>query len=526
MFKIFIIFFFLFSILSIAQEVDTMKKEQENLQKIFEQRQQDWRYQQIVYQIFVDRFARSKNFDDKKIDELFASPRTLKKWDEKPEVGKPLEEFGCWSHELDFWGGDLEGVTERIQYLNDLGVNTIYLNPIFHAFTNHKYDTLDYFTVDPQFGTWKDLQHLTQQAHNGNMKVVLDGVFNHVGKKSLWFTQAQNPTSPYRNFFYFGKQYAHGYLGWANVPNLPELNLENKELQKLIFGSRDSVVQKYLELVDGWRLDVAFDLGPEILSQITQKAHQVKKDSIVIGEIWNYPDGWLKVMDGMMNYPLRHVILELMNGNLTPSQAGRFINKMIDDSGIEKILQCWTILSSHDTPRMKELLPDPKLRELAIILQFTLPGAPVVYYGEELGMTGGEDPKNRGPMEWDTFTSDNNDLKFYRNMIQLRKKFASLQYGDFVLLESDEVFAFCRKTHLVKDTVIVLLNPQDKIVKTTLLIPEYRLMNWSKLQDALSEKKVDIFCGMMRIEMPPKSCYVLYPVTDDSNCYNPYKRVK
>lgn len=518
---------FIFSLLCVVpcafgQEswsMDTLK-----LEKTFAQRQQDWRNQQLVYQIFVDRFARSQ---DTPKSELLLPPRQWREWHEKPAVGRPLDEFGCWSHELEFWGGDLKGVASRLSYLKELGVNTIYLNPIFSAFTNHKYDTLDYFQIDPLFGTWEDLKELAEAAHRQQMKIVLDGVFNHMGRRAPWFQEAlENPVSPYRAFFNFGPQFPLGYRAWANVKNLPELNFENPAVQEKIFSGKDSAVHRYLQIVDGWRLDVAFELGPEFLQKITQAAHESKPGSLVVGEIWSYPDGWLKAMDGVMNYYQRQVILDVVGGQLCPVQATRFIDKMVQDAGIESILKCWTILSSHDTARLKELVPDPKLRKLALVLQFTLPGAPVVYYGEELGMTGKDDPLNRGPMEWQLLQPHNEEYGFYQKLIAFRNAHPAVQYGDFVALDTKTLMAFMRKTHLVRDTVVVVVNPTNQPVAESVSVPEYRLMNWAKVEDWSKEKQFVVFCGIIKVEVPAKSCYILTPLIEETGGYSPYKRIK
>ena len=199
---------------------------------------------------------------------------------------------------------------------------------------------------------------------------------------------------------------------------------------------------------------------------------------------------------------------------------------MILDSGIESILKCWNILSSHDTPRIKNLIPDPELRKIALILQFTLPGAPVIYYGEELGMSGKDDPCNRGPMEWNLVNEENEYLKFYKKLIDLKKKNISLQYGDFLALDTSETLAFCRQTNNLEDLIVVIVNPGEKEVREIISIPEYRLMNWEKMEDKFSGNKFSIFCGLINITIPPKSCYILSPIIPSKEGYSPYKRIK
>ena len=490
----------------------------------FSKRQNDWRQRQIVYQIFVDRFDRGRDVHQRQ--HLYPAPRKLMEWQCQPRPGKQLKGFGCWSHELEFWGGDLLGVTARLPLLRKLGINTIYLNPIFHALTNHKYDAIDYFAIDPQFGTIDDLRTLAENAHRLGIKIVLDGVFNHVGVKSKWFQEVKKASGhPHREFFCFNDS-ALGYRAWANVPNLPELNLESPALQKILFGDSDSVVRRYLQIVDGWRLDVAFEIGPKFLRRITDAAHAAKPGSLVVGEIWSYPDGWLRVMDGVMNFHLRQLILDAVRGEIAPGAVGRHIERMVADATIESVLQSWIILSNHDTPRLKTLLPDESDRKLALLLQFTLPGAPVIYYGEEIGMNGGEDPANRGPMQWQRYDKPNKDLQLYQKLIAMRQRLVALQYGDYGSLDSERTLAFYRCTDKIDDLVIVVANLGAKPVKETLVVPEYRLMNWAKLHDQWGGKATaTIFCGMIKLEIPAKSFRVFTPAIDRTG-YSPYKRVR
>lgn len=464
----------------------------------------------VVYQIFVDRFE--KGIEKK--EDLY--PTQIKNWEKKPHRGKLSPKDGCYTHEMEFWGGDLVGITNRLSYLkDDLGIDAIYLTPICKAYTNHKYDTIDYFQIDPQFGTLKDLKTLVQEAHKLGIQVILDCVFNHVGKKSPWFESAvQNPNSEYRNFFSFSDSFRYGYKAWGNVANLPELNLENPLVQEKIL----EVAAHYLAIVDGLRLDVAFELGPEFLQRITEMAHKIKPNSKVIGEIWSYPGEWLQKVDGLMNYHLRQLIIELIHGNIECLQFGRIIEKMIQDSGIESICQCWNILSSHDTMRLKNLFPKEDLRKIALVLQFTLPGIPMIYYGEELGMSGGDDPLNRGSMQWKSNEEENQDWNFYQKLIALRNRNPALTAGSFVLLETKSLLAFCRKTKLFKEMILVIANTQSHPVQEVLSIPEYRLTNSASLKDLESDKEYKNFSGCLKIELPPRSFAILSPVIEENAC--------
>ena len=243
----------------------------------------DWRNGALVYQVLVDRFAPPENIEAKR--HLYASPRKLRKWNESPQRGTFLSEHDVWSHEVDFWGGDLNSLRGQLDHVQDLGADVLYLNPIHQALTNHKYDAQDYFAVSPEYGTRADLKTLADDLHRRGMKLVLDGVFNHVGRSSAWFQEAmKDADSPKRSWFDIAPTYKLGYRAWANVANLPELRLENPAVQARVFRDPDSVVQGYLrDGVDGWRLDVASDIGFAILADLTRAAHEARPGSLVIG---------------------------------------------------------------------------------------------------------------------------------------------------------------------------------------------------------------------------------------------------
>ena len=304
---------------------------------VFETREQDWRNGALVYQVLVDRFAPSADLQAKR--HLYAPPKQIRRWDETPKSGIYLEEAGVWSHEIEFWGGDLSSLRGKLDYINELGIDVLYLNPIHSGFTNHKYDSLNFENVSPEFGDKKDVGLLANDLHQMGMKLVLDGVFNHMGRNSDKFQQAvNNPESEFRDWFYFGDQYPGGARVWAQARNLPELNLENKAVQKHIYSGRDSVVQQYLKQgADGWRLDVAYDIGYEILNDLTTRAHKAKPGSLVVGEIWSYPAAWFPSLDGVMNFTAREIIWQLCLGKLNPKLAGEMLDRMISDAGIEHL---------------------------------------------------------------------------------------------------------------------------------------------------------------------------------------------
>jgi len=490
---------------------------------IYDSRMADWRNHQVVYQVFVDRFAIDD--DPQKRAHLYSSPRKLHLWDSQPVEGKYLSDIGNASHELDFWGGTLKALTGKLDYIKSLGVNTLYLNPIFLSYTNHKYDTIDYFSIDPQYGTREDFEKLCNEAHKLGLKVVLDGVFNHTGRRSIWFEQAlKNTSSKYRNFYTFDTSLKSGYLSWIGVDNLPELNYNNPTVKDIIYRSPNSVVQSYLAFADGWRLDVAFDLGPQILSEITQNAHKAKADSYVVGEIYNYPAGWSPSLDGVMNMYLRRLLIELTQGKISGPKATEMLNILIEDGGIEPLLKSWVVLSNHDRPRLKTLLPELKDRTFITALQMTVPGSPLIYYGEEIGLTGGNDPEQRGTMRWELINKVP-EFNLTKSLIEIRNNHRALQVGDFIRIPTENLFAFTRRTSSVRETVVVIANPTDREITEIITPRDPWLMDVQHMKDLLSNIEVEIASGMISVTVPAKTVRIFVPKINEGQGYSPYKRV-
>ena len=508
-----------------------MKSEYEQQQQIdaeiFETREKDWRNGAIIYQVFVDRFAPSNNLSAKA--HLYPEPKKLHPWNEEPVHGKFLPEERVWSHEIDFWGGDLQSLASKLGHITDLGANVLYLNPIHLATTNHKYDATDYMQVSAEYGTMDDLQALINQAHQHSLKVMLDGVFNHVGVQNpIYQTALADPRSPYRDWFTFNPKFSHGVGLWSNAPSLPELRFENQEVRDYIYEARNSVVRSYLRMgIDGWRLDTAFELGFNYLEELTRAAHEENSGSAVIGEIHNYPQGWFPALDGVMNFTARHIIYGALKNEITPAVALAMLTKMIEDAGMEPMLRSWMVLDNHDTARLPHTLPQPWQQQMAQVLQFTLPGSPNLYYGVEVGMDGGEDPKNRAPMRWDLVKESNPHLAWIRKLIGIRKDNRALAIGDYRPLVCGKLIAFERYTDRIDDTVIVIVNPGDSTVEETTLLADSRLMNHGKFTDLLGgNTEIRIFSGLIRVKIPAHGFAILNPVTGLDDSYTSYKRIR
>ncbi len=524
-------FTLLFSTQTMAQSPD--KEDYANptdakLVGVFEAREQDWRNGAVVYQVLVDRFVPPANLDKKRA--LYAKPKVLHTWNEVPTRGTYLPSEKLWSHEIDFWGGDLQSLGSKLSYVKGLGADVLYLNPIHLAYTNHKYDALDYQAVSPEYGTRDDVKALAKNVHAQGMKLVLDGVFNHMGRNAPIFKQAEaDAASPYRDWFYFGKQYSGGARIWTDAENLVEINLENAKVREHVYASPTSVVQSYLrDGVDGWRLDVAFDIGFKRLGELTAAAHHAKAGSLVVGEIANYPREWFPSVDALMNFTLRGLILRTMRGEMDAKTCGQMIERIIAEAGIEPMLKSWIVLDNHDTPRLANELPNAAPRKIAQVMQFTLPGAPNLYYGTELGMTGGGDPEMRAPMRWDLVNDRNAELQWTKQLIALNKNHRALRVGNFRLVSANKLLAYERYTDRAEDTVIVLANPSGVEIKETVMVANSKLMDNRPMMNLLEPKAkpIAIHSALLDVVVPANGVLVLKPEVAERAGYTPYKRVQ
>jgi len=497
----------------------------------FARREADWRCGAVVYQVLVDRFAPSAALADKLAQGHYDAPRQLRDWAAVPSAGPYLAEHQVWHAETEFWGGDLQSLRARLQHIVDLGADTLYLNPIHLGWTNHKYDSLDFQQISPEFGSWADFSALAQDTHAAGLRLVVDGVFNHMGRNAPVFRAAEaDPASPWRAWFNFGPQYATGVCTWAGAHNLIELNLEHPPVRDHLWNGPESVVRRYLRAgADGWRLDTAYELGRRWLSELTAVAHEEKADALVVGEFFNFPGDWVPAVDAVMNLSLRSLLLGLAQGRFTGPQAGALLQQLVAGSGLEALLRSWVMLDNHDLPRLATLLPDPAARRLAQALQFTVPGAPNLYYGAEVGMTGGDDPLNRAPMRWDLVEAEHPDLAWTRQLIALHRGHRALRIGDLRPIHTQRLFAFERHTDRALETRLVLANPHAEPITETLMIANADLMERTLLVDLLAEDPTAavsvLECGFITITVPPMTVRVLQPVLPDFGGYTRYKRI-
>lgn len=370
--------------------------------------QVDWYNQGVVYQIFPDRFANGNPYGEitgrKKNSFLYATEE-----DTPYYIKNSRGEITRW----DFFGGNLAGIRKKLPYLKKLGVNTIYLNPIFLATSNHRYDTVDYMKIDPMLGDEDDLRGLIHDLHQNGMHLLLDGVFNHVGQESIYFQEAiKDKSSHYYSWFNF-IDYPEKYQSWWGVSSLPEVNKSNPEYQDFIYGDHGVLAKWMKDQVDGWRLDVADELPMDFLRNIRNRLMK-ENCQVMIGEVWEdasdkfvnseyRPYTFGDNLTGVMNYPVRNFIVGLLTSENNDAEIA-LMNKLallVEHYPTNFLRNCLNNIGTHDTVRIKTALQnDEKLVLLAFGLMFMLPGVPCIYYGDEAGLIGDKDPDNRRFFPW------------------------------------------------------------------------------------------------------------------------------
>lgn len=375
-----------------------------------------WAENKVIYQIFPSRFASSQKVSERV-------------WYQAPIDGRA---------ELK---GDLKGIESRLEYIRDLGVDIVYMTPIFKSKSFHKYDTIDYYTIDPDFGTEDDLIRLVDKAHAMGMRVVLDGVFNHTAPEFFAFRDVmQNwETTPYRNWYYLTEKpvvprrlVKPSYKCFSYFGGMPKLNLANQETADYFIN----VALYWLRTahIDGWRLDVADEVSHIFWRRFREEVKREFPDTLIIGEVWHYAGDFLQgdTWDSVMNYPFLNAVVDFAaEQTITATEFLNELGYLRGNLNTAAIPVLWNLLGSHDTPRILHRCGENKEKmKLAAAMQLLLPGMPMIYYGDEVGLTGGRDPDCRRGMLWDETRQDRELLSYYRRLIALRKAYPCLLKPD------------------------------------------------------------------------------------------------
>lgn len=454
----------------------------------------DWAKGGVIYQVFPDRFCKVGDCDlTGKLE-----PYVLHKTWEEEVFWQPTAQGLVLNN--DFYGGNFRGIAERMDYIASLGTTILYLNPVSKSFSSHRYDTGDYKTPDPMLGTEADFTALCHAAHARGIKVVLDGVYSHTGSNSLYFDKEGSfggqgaycsQESPYYSWYTF-QEYPNRYDSWWGFDTLPTVKKMDPAFVEYIITGKDSVLEHWLNLgCDGFRLDVVDELPGEFVKILKEHLRKLRPDALLMGEVWEdasnkiaygrrcryFVDG---VLDSVMNYPYQKAIIRFLRGWDDGSGLRDWVMTIRENYPPQVLLCNMNLLGTHDTPRIltalvddfdgsREELAKRKLSaqqralalqrlKLASVLQYTLPGNPSIYYGDEVGMEGGKDPFNRRPYPWGR--EDQELLTHYRELGALRKRFAGLRQGDirFFSWEAGHI-GFVRATN--DQTLKIYVNRND-----------------------------------------------------------------
>ncbi len=461
----------------------------------------DWYKEGVMYQIFPDRFYHATRDDFIP----FYPPHTIlhTNWNDSPHYFRRPD--GSIDY-YDFFGGNLLGIINKLDYLKELGISIIYLNPIFESHSNHKYDTADYLRIAPEFGNSNIFEELCSEADKRGIKIILDGVFNHTGDNSRYFNKYgdyydlgayQDINSPYADWYEF-ESFPDKYNSWWGVSSMPATNKNNINFQNFIYAGDSSVVRHWLKKgASGWRLDVADELPDDFIVGIKESMLTEKPDSVLIGEVWedasnkvaysqlkNYFLG--KELDSVMNYPFREALLNFFRGYKSSAETVRSLMSLYDHYPRENFMANMNLIGSHDRKRVltvlgsnpaetdhlseiekenyylteEELFLAKKKLKLLALVQMTFPGVPSIYYGDEIGTEGLSDPYNRRTFNWND--GDMELFDWYKQIIKLRNNSDVLKKGELEFIPTtDDLFAFVRSYNGDKVLVAVNRNPYN-----------------------------------------------------------------
>jgi alpha-glucosidase len=467
----------------------------------------EWTHGMLMYLIFPDRFNRSDPARALSHPGVYGHTALFKQWNETPEA-PPLGR--------DFFGGDLRGITQKLDYIKELGIECLYLNPIFEAPTNHRYEAINFMKIDPMLGTEADFEELVQEAHRRGIKIVLDAVFNHCSSDSIYFDitgkhgkddgiqgAAQSKESPYYRWFNFS-QWPNAYDGWLGFGFMPEF-VECPEMEDYFVGGSQSVTAYWLEKgIDGWRADVPFDNTDEFWKRFRRSVDKVKPGAYTIAEDWTDATGYLlgDMFNATMNYRLAWAVRGLLaTDNLRPSELDDRLQVWMRDTPGPAIKSQMNLVDSHDTDRLMTVCGGDarKFRQVYAFL-LSYPGAPLIYYGSETGLQGAYAEDGRRPMPWDDLNEDL--LGFFKHLINVRNASTALRLGEVETLVVDDaqrVYAFARYSS--DETVYAVFNASEHTAMVRVPLRD----EGGTYRDMLNRKPdVDSREGLLHLQLPPR----------------------
>jgi cyclomaltodextrinase len=453
-----------------------------------------WMKDEVFYQIFPDRFDNGDPNND---------PINVHPWSSPPDS-------------VHFQGGDLRGIINHLDYLQDLGIQALYLNPIFLSTSNHRYNTVDYFKIDPRLGTMADFSDLVRQLHNRSMHLVLDGVFNHCGRGFYAFTDVleNGRESDYIDWFHihrfpldaYSPDQTHNYQAWWGIKSLPKFNTDNQKVRNYIYG----VARYWIEMgSDGWRLDVPNEIDDDdFWGNFRDSVKSLNSEAALIGEIWDVQPRWVgdRHFDGLMNYPFRTAILDLLQAGKSGLHTAEAIQKVVTAYPWENLLCMYNLVGSHDTERILTMLGGRiDLLRLAYLTLFALPGAPAIYYGDEIGLEGGKDPDCRRAFIWDEKSWNLDIRNWIKGLIQARKNHPALRTGQFEIVygsSTDPVLVI--KRSLNEENIIFTVNATSKTQEISISPNISNKPAEGEIQDLIGQK-ISAFWQdeNLRVSLPP-----------------------
>ena len=454
-----------------------------------------WVQDSIFYQIFPDRFYNSDPGND---------PQNIQAWGEKPTL---------WG----FQGGDLRGVIDKLDYLLDLGISAIYFNPIFQATSNHRYNISDYYKIDAKLGTENDFKALLDVAHQNQIRIVIDGVFNHCGRGFFAFNDIlENQShSPYVDWFHMKKlppdAYSPGdaedYEAWWKFKSLPKFNTDNPQVRKYILD----IARYWIRLgVDGWRLDVPNEIDDDrFWEEFREVVKSENPDAYIVGEIWDGDPKWVgpKSFDGLMNYPVRESVIEFLMERNSADDFSQKIDRQLSQYSRENVYAMYNPLGSHDTVRIKNKLGgNQKKLKMAFTFLMAFPGAPAIYYGDEIGLDGEKDPDCRKAFPWDENKWDQDLRKFIQQLINIRKSRAVLRRGSYqeVVVDSKRgIYAFSRK--LGGENLLTVMNGSGTRRNIKVPVADLHWADGRIINDLLSNQEFIVAGTDVNISLEPWS---------------------